>query len=113
MRVAARAETVRVFFSEKDDRWAESARNWFARTHVFPFVAEVVSSATSEERFDNRWTVGDMKGVGTVTFDTPEWSPAAAAALVLLVLETVQTARTDRAVIVDVARRPCSVLESP
>ncbi|MBO0595063.1 hypothetical protein I2485_08630 [Nesterenkonia sp. E16_7] len=94
--------TVRILFSEKRRQWVDSTTDWFARTHIEPFTSVAISSASAKESFDNRWSLRSPEHLGTITFTTPEWSPAAAAALMLLVLEATDRSGIHETFIVEI-----------
>ncbi|MGP5219728.1 hypothetical protein [Arthrobacter rhombi] len=97
-----RTATARLFSASPSKKWQTKGAEWFNKTHLEPFVASGISSETPDIEFDGRWSLSTPETSERATFTTPEWSPSAAANMVMFMLEAARAAGIKETVIVDV-----------
>lgn len=97
-----RRATARLFSASHSKKWQTKGAEWFNNTHLEPFVASGISSEAPDVGFDGRWSLSKPQTSGRATFTTPEWSPPAAATMVMFMLEAARAAGIKETVIVDV-----------
>lgn len=94
----------RLITQTRADGWTTTARAWFDKTHLGPFALQDLTVPRDRVNLDNRWCFQKSKNIYASTFSSPEWSPAAASTITLLMLEAALATGIKDSVIVEVAR---------
>ncbi len=95
---------VRLISRTRSPGWTTASGAWLEDAYLEPFAVRDLTVSNTQVDLDARWFLRQSKSACDAAFSSPEWSPAAAATITLLMLQAARAAGAHGSVIVELTR---------